>query len=254
MLEDVFGWPPSEQLLIREQLQPQPVSDKLNEILQRLLSGEPLQHITGFTYFDDLRICVSPEVLIPRPETEELVHWISESLPERFDGTIIDWCTGSGCIALALKNRFAQAHVEGYDISAEALKIAEQNAAELQLNVLFEERDALKYQSSGRKVQIIVSNPPYIPHGESDKMHVNVTRFEPHLALFVPDHNALLFYEAITHIAIAELETGGALFFELHEDFAIETEEMVKATDAFQSVEVRNDLYGKQRMLKAVRS
>lgn len=253
ILEDVFHKSPEEQLEMKEQLQSDETVERLYAICRRLLSGEPMQHITGFTYFDDLRICVSPAVLIPRPETEELVHWVNESLPADFSGTIEDWCTGSGCIALALKNRLPHAHVYGYDLSGEALTIAEHNAAELQLNVCFEMDNAL--QPSGKKepVEVIVSNPPYIPERERNLMHSNVRDYEPSMALFVPDSEPLLFYRALIHYAAEKLVPGGQLFFELHEDFAQETSAIVRQTGCFSQITVRNDLYGKERMLRAVR-
>jgi release factor glutamine methyltransferase len=252
VLEDVLSLPPAEQKREMETLQSDERVAELDAILQRLLTGEPLQHITGFTFFDDLKIDVSPAVLIPRPETEELVRWISESLPKEFTGNITDWCTGSGCIALALKNRFPQAHICGYDWSEAALEVAEKNAAQLQLSVCFERRDALSEETSAEKADVLVSNPPYIPETMQADMHVNVREFEPHMALFVPDDDALLFYDALTKRAIAELNPGGMLFFELHEDYASSTKEMVEKTGAFASVEIRKDIYEKERMLKAV--
>jgi release factor glutamine methyltransferase len=254
VLEDVFDLSPSEQLIQREQEQPAGMLKQLDGILDRLLTGEPLQYITGFTYFDDLKIGVSPAVLIPRPETEELVHWVLESVPAGFSGTIVDWCTGSGCIALALKNRLPNATVSGLDWSEAALQQAGINAESLGLPVHFERKDALAEIVSAEQVEVIVSNPPYIPEQEKAIMRTNVNDFEPHMALFVPDDQALLFYEAITQLAIAQLKPGGWLFFELHEDFAAATRTMVEATGAFSHVEIRKDLSGKDRMLKAAKA
>lgn len=253
ILEDIFGLSQSEQLVQREVEQNPETISRLEAVLQRLSTGEPMQHITGFTYFDELRIGVSPAVLIPRPETEELVQWIVESVPPEFSGKIIDWCTGSGCIALALKNRLPQAEVKGFDWSEPALVQAEANAKDLGIVVSFEKKDALVEPDLTEKITVIVSNPPYIPEAEKAGMHTNVNEFEPHMALFVPDNKPLLFYEAITQLAIYQLVKGGMLFFELHEDFAIETKEMVENTGAFSQVEIRKDLSGKNRMLKAIR-
>lgn len=250
-LEDIFELSYSEQLIQRTSLQSDEFCAKLENILLRLETGEPLQYITGFTWFDNLKIAVSPAVLIPRPETEELVEWVSETLDSGFSETIIDWCTGSGCIALALKQRFPESAVIGYDWSAEALEVARQNAEILKLSVLVELRDALAVTDASEKVSVIVSNPPYIPQNEQELIRSNVRNFEPHMALFVPDESALLFYEAITQTAIRQLKPGGWLFFELHEDFAEQTKRMVENTGRFSAVEIRDDLQGKARMLRA---
>ena len=252
-LEDVFGLSNSEQLMQRNVEQSEAFCTQFENVLQRLITGEPLQYITGFTYFDNLKIMVSPAVLIPRPETEELVEWVSETVDASFNETMIDWCTGSSCIALALKQRFPDSTVIGYDWSQEALEVAKQNAEALKLAVSFELRDALAITDSGENVSLIISNPPYIPENELELIRSNVSNFEPHMALFVPNESALLFYEAITQKAIQQLKPGGWLFFELHEDFAEQTKQMVENTTQFSLVEIRNDLQGKARMLRAKR-
>lgn len=251
-LEDVFDFPYSDQRMKRLETLPPGWNDLLENALSRLWKGEPLQHITGFTWFDGLKIQVSPSVLIPRPETEELVDWIAQTLPQEFHERIIDWCTGSGCIALALKNRFPLAEIAGYDWSEEALVMARSNADSLNLTVDFQLKDALKPDLSG-KAFLIVSNPPYIPETEAQLMHENVVTYEPGMALFVPDNDPLLFYKAITLHAIEALLPGGFLFFELHENYVAQTKEMVEATGAFSSVELKQDLQGKWRMLRAMK-
>lgn len=251
-LEDVFDLPFSEQRLKRSELLPSNWHDALESALFRLKQGEPLQHITGFTWFDGLKISVSPAVLIPRPETEELVDWMAQTLPLNFDGRMMDWCTGSGCIALALKRRFPKAEVIGYDWSDEALEIARKNTDDLQLSVQLEKKDALNVVAT-EKVNLIVSNPPYIPENEVHMMHENVVAFEPHMALFVPNNDPLLFYKAITDYAMDSLLPGGQLFFELHEEFAVHTKALVEATGAFSIVELKQDLQGKWRMLRAIK-
>lgn len=248
-LEDVFKFNRSALLISREIDLSENQEKQLDEISARLKNGEPYQYIVGFTYFDDLKIQVAPGALIPRPETEELVVWIDESTRNRTNSQIEDWCTGSGCIALALKNRIKDADVSGYDISQEALDISLLNAQELNLEVRFSVQDALNPQTD-QTVDVIVSNPPYIPWKEKEEMHLNVTAFEPDLALFVPDNDPLLFYKAIANYATKVLSEGGFLFFELHENYALETKEMVEQLGFF-SVEIRTDLQGKQRMLKA---
>lgn len=248
-LEDVFKFNRSALLISREIDLSENQKKQLDEISARLKNGEPYQYIVGFTYFDDLKILVDPGVLIPRPETEELVVWIDESIRNRTNPKMEDWCTGSGCIALALKNRIKDADVSGYDISQEALTISLRNAQELNLEVRFSIQDALN-PSVDQKVDVIVSNPPYIPWKEKEEMHLNVTEFEPDLALFVPNDDPLLFYKAIADYASKALLKDGMLFFELHENYAWETKEMVEKL-GFSSVEIRTDLQGKQRMLKA---
>lgn len=250
VLEDIFGFTRSELLISKEIVLSDDQLDQLDQISSRLQTGEPVQYLIGFTYFDDLKIGVAPGVLIPRPETEELVLWVHESVQQKKNLKIEDWCTGSGCIALAIKNRLPDSDVTGMDISPEALEIALSNAKDLNLDVNFEFHDALNIGKVG-KVDVIISNPPYIPWVEKEQMHQNVTDFEPDLALFVPDENPLLFYRAIAEYAAKNLKENGLLFFELHENFGSETKTMVEQL-GFDGVEVREDLQGKNRMLKAV--
>lgn len=247
-LEDVLGF--NRALILSNQLGTfsEEQKDLLRQVLDRLKTGEPLQYIVGFTYFDDLKIHVAPGVLIPRPETEELVYWIWETTGKR-ELTMLDWCTGSGCIALALKNRNPESAVFAYDVSPEALAIAKENARQLNLDITLELNDALDPVFTG-KVDLIVSNPPYIPWKEKQEMHQNVTEFEPDLALFVPNEDPLLFYRKIAGYAVKQLNPGGYLFFELHEHFASETKSMLEGM-GFRNVEIREDLQGKNRMLKA---
>lgn len=222
---------------------------QLQEVLKRLETGEPIQYIVGFTYFDDLKIKVGPGVLIPRPETEELVVLVQETVQNRKKLKVIDWCTGSGCIALAFKKRNPGFDLTGFDISPEALEIARSNAQELNLEVEFRKNDALDPENN-QKADVIISNPPYIPWNEKAEMHQNVLEFEPDLALFVPNESPLLFYKSIARYGTENLNNSGYLFFELHENYAFETKVMVEKL-GFHSVEVKQDLQGKNRMLKA---
>ena len=247
-LEDVFGFTRSALLLSKEIDLSEEQLEELRKIASRLKAGEPYQYIVGFTYFDDLKLKVAPGVLIPRPETEELISWVQETIQDRENLKVEDWCTGSGCIALAIKNRKPDFEVKGFDISTEALEIARLNAKELNLDVQFEINNALKPENK-EKADVIISNPPYIPRKEKAKMHQNVTDFEPDLALFVPDENPLLFYRAIAEYALNNLVDQGCLFFELHENYAPETKLMVEEL-GFTSVEIKEDLQGKHRILK----
>ncbi|WP_300352643.1 peptide chain release factor N(5)-glutamine methyltransferase [Fluviicola sp.] len=248
-LEDVFGFTRSNLLVSKGIDLSEKQLEELTEIASRLKTGEPYQYIVGFTYFDDLKLKVAPGVLIPRPETEELVSWVQETVQHRENLKVHDWCTGSGCIALALKNRNPGFEVKGFDVSPEALEIARLNGKELNLEVEFQIDDALNSESK-EKADVIISNPPYIPWKEKEEMHENVTEFEPDLALFVPDENPLLFYRAIAEYAVSNLADQGCLFFELHENYAFETKAMVEEL-GFTSVEIKEDLQGKKRMLKA---
>ena len=249
VLEDAFGFKRSTLLVSSEIEFSEAQIGELERISSRLKTGEPLQYIIGFTYFDDLKIKVAPGVLIPRPETEELLAWIIETIGDRENQEVEDWCTGSGCIALALKNRKPEFKVTGYDISPEALEIAQMNAKELNLEISFIADSALE-PSNKDHVDIIISNPPYIPWKEKEQMHQNVTEFEPDLALFVPNEDPLLFYRSLAQYASKRLRDKGYLFFELHESFAFETKRMVQDL-GFETVEIRKDLQGKDRMLTA---
>ena len=251
VLEDIFGFNRPVLLVSKEIYLSSVQLEELDQICNRLKTGEPLQYIVGFTYFDDLKIKVASGVLIPRPETEELVSWVQETIGDLKKGKLEDWCTGSGCIALALKNRNPEFQVKGYDISPEALEIAKGNAKDLNLDVDFRADNALE-PSNKEQVDVIISNPPYIPWKEKELMHQNVTAFEPDLALFVPNEEPLLFYRSIAQYAAENLCDKGYLFFELHEDFAPDTKTMIEDL-GFGDVEIRKDLQGKDRMLKAQR-
>lgn len=220
--------------------------------VKRLLEHEPFQHILGETTFFDLTIKCSPAALIPRPETEELVAWISE-LPSI--ESAIDICSGSGCIALGIKSVFKNARVIGVELSDDAIELAKENAALNELEVDFQKGDALApneaFWKSFSGLSVIVSNPPYIPQSELAEMEKNVLDFEPHLALFVPNHEALIFYDKIADIALQSLAKGGSLFFEIHHLFHLEVIDLLRKK-GFTNIEVRQDLQGKNRMLKAV--
>jgi len=251
--EDVLNWTRSDVLANQNLNLNNQHKDELQAILERLIEGEPYQYIVGFTYFCDLRIEVSPSVLIPRPETEELAAWIRHDLPADFSGRIEDWCTGSGCIALALKDFYKHADVWGIDVSRDAIYRAQKNAEKLHLDVKFEVHSALSDELAySDRLDVLVSNPPYIPVHEKENMRRNVLDFEPELALFVPSDEALLFYLALGEQAKQRLVEGGLLYFELHEEYAHETKEVMEQL-GFKNIEVRNDMQGKPRMLKAIR-
>lgn len=221
-------------------------------IVKRLQNNEPFQYIVGQTEFFGLEMKCDARALIPRPETEELVEWVMEVAAP--DNSLIDFCTGSGCIALALKNQLTKATVYGTDVSKEALELSKENASALNLDVSFIQHDVLSDQLPStlteQSIDIIVSNPPYIPELDKQEMQANVLDFEPHLALFVENDNALIFYKAIASQAVRLLKKNGLLFFEIHERLAVETKEAIEAL-GFVDVEIRKDLQGKDRMIKA---
>lgn len=224
-------------------------------IVTRLLKNEPIQYILGETEFCGLRIGVEPGVLIPRPETAELVEWISASRPPRQpDGEsrpprVLDIGTGSGCIALALASRGFD--VEAWDVSEDALRIARKNADSLGLDVRFHREDILQTGvRSTHPYSIIVSNPPYICQREASDMERNVLDYEPSLALFVPDDDPLLFYRAIARFARQALAPQGLLFFEINRAYSLETKQMLEE-EGFTGIEIRQDQFGNDRMMKA---
>jgi release factor glutamine methyltransferase len=233
-------------------------TESFKNILAQLLTGKPIQYILGITEFYGLPFKVNPNVLIPRPETEELVEWIlleGERLKvkgERFSGNILDIGTGSGCIAISLKKNLANAKVSAIDISEGALQTAKENAELNTVNVNFIQTDILNINSEIQipKSDIIVSNPPYVTLEDKKQMHTNVTDFEPHTALFVPEDDPLLFYNAIADFALTNLTPGGLLFFEINESLGKETVQLLQ-DKSFINIELRQDMSGRDRMVKA---
>lgn len=223
--------------------------DGVERCAAQLAAGCPVQYVTGRTEFCDMTFHVDGSVLIPRPETEELVLWAEQCAADHRNPRILDVCTGSGCIAIVLAAHLPQAEVTALDISHAALETARRNASMNGVRIRFIEDDALNGVPSlaGETFDIIVSNPPYIPHSEIESMHVNVTRYEPHEALFVDDADPLVFYRAIARAARTMLSDDGSLFFEVHEAWAERTAEMLRG-EGFGQTEVRNDLFGKPRM------
>jgi release factor glutamine methyltransferase len=224
---------------------------RVKEVVERLKKGEPVQYILGKTEFCGMTLKVNPGVLIPRPETEEMVQWLVSSTirpPKR----ILDIGTGSGCIALALKRAFPAAFVSGSDVSDEALSVARENAALNGLELHFFVSDILRWKHYGswEKQDLIVSNPPYITQVGKKCMVSNVLDFEPHLALFVPDEDPLLFYRNIAEFSLIWLKPGGRLVFEINELYGPEVVRMLREC-GFSGIELRKDLRGKERMISA---
>lgn len=225
---------------------------ELNKIFGRLMEGEPVQYVLGRAEFCGRWFSVRPGVLIPRPETEELCAWITADSKASASPKVLDIGTGSGCIAITLQLDMPESKVTAWDISADALDVARENAQQLGANVSFVKQDALNAKPEG-EWDVIVSNPPYICEKEKKDMAVNVLEHEPHTALFVPDAAPLLFYRAITRLAVQTLSKGGRLYFEINPIYADDTCRMMQA-EGMTAVELRSDMYGKQRMAKGVKA
>lgn len=225
---------------------------ELNKIFGRLTEGEPVQYVLGRAEFCGRWFSVRPGVLIPRPETEELCAWITADSKASASPKVLDIGTGSGCIAITLQLDMPESKVTAWDISADALDVARENAQQLGANVNFVKQDALNAKPEG-EWDVIVSNPPYICEKEKKDMAINVLEHEPHTALFVPDADPLLFYRAITRLAVQTLSKGGRLYFEINPIYADDTCHMMRA-EGMTAVELRSDMYGKQRMAKGVKA
>ena len=229
-------------------------STKLIDILNELSTGKPIQYILGKTEFYGLPFLVNPSVLIPRPETEELVDWAINSLKTEINNSahIIDIGTGSGCIAISIKKHLPDFKVSAIDISATAIQTATKNAKLNQVEVEFSEEDILNPKATKtKKYKVIISNPPYVTLLDKRQMHTNVTDFEPHNALFVSDDDPLIFYRFIAKFAIKHLDQNGLLFFEINESYGQETVNLLDEL-GFKEISLRKDLSGRDRMLKAM--
>ena len=228
----------------------------LEEIITRLQNGEPVQYVLGEADFAGRTFQVEPGVLIPRPETAELCQWIEEevsSLEADDPKQILDICTGSGCIAITLGLNIPNSEVTGWDISEDALRIAQGNVEMLKAgNVRIEYQDALMLPKVAEAADIIVSNPPYICEKEKADMEKNVLEHEPSIALFVPDKEPLKFYRAIAEYASSALKSEGALYFEINPIYEKEAREMLEEL-GFKDIKTKEDAYGKKRMMKAMK-
>jgi release factor glutamine methyltransferase len=226
--------------------------DQVLQFTNRLLQQEPVQYILQQAWFGKYKFYVDKNVLIPRPETEELVEWIIEDAIARTEKIrVLDIGTGSGCIPISLKKRMPAAEVWAIDISEGALEVAKRNASTIGADIHFLQLDMLDslQWTSLPAFDIIVSNPPYIPENNKAAMLPNVLQYEPAIALFVPDEDALLFYKAITAFAKTHLQKKGLLYFEIHEDLGESVAELLQA-EGF-SAEIRKDMQQKDRMVKS---
>ena len=238
-----------------------PVSEaqqlQLANIVEELLQHKPVQYVLGEAWFADMKLMVNKSVLIPRPETEELVEWMSEDIKKSGNAEIslVDVGTGSGCIAIAMKKKLPGLKVSAIDVSKDALEVAKLNSLKQKTNVQFFHLDFLNENewNSLEKYNIIASNPPYIKESEAADMQKNVLQYEPHLALFVPDENALTFYEAIARFSGEHLKPDGSVYVEINEALGDQVVELF-AKNGLSKIILKKDLQGKDRMVKATRT
>src|SRR6476646_76394 len=266
VFEKVTGLSRINWLTKKEEPLPVDQLHELKSIAQRLQAHEPVQYVLGEAYFHGLTLYVDNNVLIPRPETEELVAWVIKDVKAagkdvfntnvgEADQTrnmrILDVGTGSGCIALALKNAMPKAEVWGCDSSDAALNVARRNGALLNIRVDFQQVNILEPAQWNNlpHFDLIISNPPYITRSEKEEMPSNVVQYEPHLALFVPDENPFIFYEVLARFGKEKLNKNGVLYVEIHEERAKEVVELFQNLIS-SNVELRQDMQGKDRMVK----
>jgi len=219
-----------------------------NQILEKLKQYIPVQYIIGKTHFFGLEFEVNSNVLIPRPETEELVDWILKNNPQNTALKILDIGTGSGCIAISLAKNLPNAKVYAIDVSEEALATAHKNAKSNNVSVEFLLQNILETDDLQQQFDLIVSNPPYVRNLEKEEIKQNVLDHEPHLALFVDDHDALIFYRKITELAKENLTQNGQLYFEINQYLGKEMMDLLES-NGFQQMELRQDIYGNNRMV-----
>jgi len=250
LFEHITGWNQINQVVNKDENLTQSNIDALQNALKELKEGRPIQYITGKAWFMGNNLLVNENVLIPRPETEELVDWITEyaTIIDK-PLQIMDIGTGSGCIAISLKLALPNCMVAGLDISEEALVVAKENAKQLNAEISWMQENILDTTYLPNKFDIIVSNPPYIPFKENVNMQVQVKNFEPSIALFVTNEDPLIFYRTIARLGKQYLNPNGQLFFEMHYD---QGKALLALFDEMgYHAELRQDMFGKDRMLRA---
>ncbi len=253
LFEHIAGINRTERIREPNKLLAETIISRLEEGLAELKEHKPIQYITGEAWFYKMKLKVSPAVLIPRPETEELADAVIRYLKDKPGAALIDIGTGSGCIPIAIKKNLPSINITAIDISTDALAIAKENAASQATTINFLEIDFLDQTTwnSFPLFDVIVSNPPYIPENEKQLLDENVTAFEPATALFVANERPLIFYEMIAAFGKAHLKENGKIFMETHEQLAEETAALFN-NDHYSAM-IENDLQGKQRMVIATR-
>lgn len=249
LLTQVFGMSVVELYAGKDTIFSANEQKQLDDILIRLQKQEPVQYIIGTEEFYGLTFEVNGDVLIPRPETGELIDWIVKE-HKHAQAKILDIGTGSGCIAISLAKNMEAAEVVSWDVSEEALRVAARNCRRNDVRVILEHRDVLHASSTGERFDMIVSNPPYITEKEKTDMSANVLDWEPELALFVPDDKPLLFYQKIAELGVDMLVPGGKLYFEINREYGRQTVDMLVGL-GYKNIELRKDLFQNDRMIKA---
>ncbi len=253
LLHHVTGLSKTERLMKKDNLLTETMSETYKKRADLLMKGTPLQYVTGAAWFMGAEYIVNQEVLIPRPETEELIQWIiADAVKTDRHLNILDIGTGSGCIPISLKTHLPKSTVTACDVSDGALAVAKSNASKLNADITFLQLDFLDVamRSSLGIYDTIVSNPPYIPRSEASNMHINVSKHEPDIALFVPDDDALVFYRAIADFGLKHLSPSGNIYCELDTDHAMATKQLFEHM-GYESVALRKDIHDNYRMIKA---
>lgn len=261
LIENITKWPRSERILKRNESLSIPQEELLDSSILRLLQQEPIQYIINESWFAGMRFYVDKNVLIPRPETEELVAWVVDEVKSQIHAEgipsgrakILDVGTGSGCIAISLKSKLKEIEMWACDVSEEALSVARLNADTLNTAIDFVPVNFL--DANQRKqlpaVDVIISNPPYVPKNDAREMKKNVVEYEPSSALFVGDDDPMIFYKAIADFGREKLSKGGSIYAEIHENFGEQVKDLL-LSKGYDAVQLKKDMQGKDRMIKAV--
>lgn len=253
LLEDLAGKSEIEALINPDkELEPE-LCERIENAVERIVRGEPIQYVVGSAYFHGLHLNVEPGVLIPRPETSQLVDIITDRFDCKNDLRVLDVGTGSGAIAVALSRSLPFCQITAIDISPVAIKVAESNCQKFKIkNIRLFQQNILKSGLPDGIFDIIVSNPPYVVESEKDAMEDRVVKFEPEIALFVPDKNPLVFYRKIAMDALNQLSSGGTVFFEINPRYSSELKNMMQML-GFSDIEIQKDMNGKDRFLSAIK-
>jgi release factor glutamine methyltransferase len=254
VMENITGRKKMDRLLHKEILLSPVQSDIFHQYVAGLALQRPVQYVLNESWFCGMKFYVDEHVLIPRPETEELVEWAAEEAASLAPLRVLDVGTGSGCIAICLKKRLPTALIHACDISPKSLAVARRNAATLEADIhflLLDLLDSRQWENLPR-LDLIVSNPPYIPVKEKSAMSPHVVDHEPHLALFVKDEDPVVFYQAMASLGKEKLSPGGLLFAEMHEESARLVEDVFRKA-GFREIVIKKDMQGKDRMIKATR-
>ena len=254
LIDFYFEWDASYPIINPNYLLDFNAYEKLKFALSELRKEKPLQYITHQATFFGIDFFVNQSVLIPRPETEDLVNWVLEDISKNkiISAQLMDIGTGSGCIAVSLANANKQINVTAIDLSEEALKVAMKNAKQHRVKINFIKQDIQSLFHWKNPLDIIVSNPPYIHPNEKKEISPNVLNYEPHMALFTPENDPVYYYRLIINFALAVLKSGGSLYLEINPKYL----ELLKSNfsdDTFGEIEVRNDIFGKSRMIKVIK-